>query len=809
MRRRAPLVGRQREARALTEALLFVAESGRGEAVLLLGEPGAGKSRLIAELRAATTAQGVVFAGARGQEGERERSFGALADLFKDLCGVEEEDTPAERFGRVERLRVLGLAPREVRLVGELLGLAYPVARQERVGRPRGMALALAARKALVALARERVVVLSVEDVHWFDDATRQILPLLLRELVRARVLAVVTARPGTAIPQLDGEPRVLELQPLDDASALRLFASVAGARTVEGGFARRILDETAGNPAWVEELAVALRESEGLRVLEGEARLADPARLGVPEHVRTIVSAGLAALRAAELDLLRIAATFEGALDVAALCAVHGVPLAGAEMALRRLLTRRLLVPETGTVMQRAARPLWGGGTDAPPLPPRLRVACGLLRRALLEAMPRKDRAQFHARALAALERLGRDACVEDLAHHAARAADRRRAPDYLVEAGHAALERRAVPLAAARYIEAARLLREDDPIESAERAVDLAFRGAELAADTGAVALVDEALSLLEAPLHGLDCPTHRVRVALLRAQSAAARGDSARRVAALDAVARELADVHDLALRGAAELELAEGLAGEGRARESLVRLRAAVDTLALSANAAALHGRALCVLAEALARAALVDEAQHAVARALTVAARLGDGALRFGSLAAMAEVAEAQGEILSAATRFRDAAEVAAAQGLGAEEARMMVRAALAALASRDLEAAARDASAASALAHKTKRESLARLGVVVSLATGILREPDPMACDELAAHVDVVVASGSDFEAASALRLRALGERAVGRDEAARRSAARAQQHAQRGGLAALAAQLRAEESLDSHRPAT
>jgi len=755
-------------------------------------------------------AQGVVFASACGQEGERERSFGALADLFKDLCGVEEEDTPAERHARVERLRVLGLAPREVRLVGELLGLAYPVARQERIGRPRGVELMLAARKALAALARDRVVVLAIEDVHWIDPSTRQVLPLLLRELARARVLAVIAARPGTPVPGVDGELRVIELQPLDDALALRLFASASGGRVAAEAVSQHVLEETGGNPAWLEEIAATMRDAGATRVQDGEVHIVEGVRVPLPEHVRTVVSAALAGLRPAELDLLRVAASFEGSLDVSLLCAVHGAPLAAAEPGLTRLLVRRLLAPEVGTAMLRAARALWGGGTDAPPVPPRVRVVSGVVRRVVLEAMSAGERSHLHGRAVVELERLGRDACIEDLAHHAARTADRRRAPDYLVEAGHLALDRKDPALAAARYLEAARLLRENGArgAEVDERAVALGFRAAELAAGAGAVATIDDALALLETPTPGSDGPTHRVRVAVLRARGAAARGDSASRVAALDAVAGELGEVSDLALRGAAELELAEGLASSGRARESLVRLRSAVETLS-HASDASLYGRALCVLAESLARAALVDEAEQVVGRALTVAARLGEGGLRFGSLAAMAEIAESRGETVDAAARFREAGEVASAQGLAREEARMAARAALASLASRELDGASRYAAETTALARRVRAESLVRLGIVVAVAVGALRVPDPGACDELAAHAEVVVGTGTDFEAASALRVRAFGERACGRMEEARRSVARASQFAERAGWVALCARLHTEESLDSPVPAT
>jgi serine/threonine protein kinase/tetratricopeptide (TPR) repeat protein len=803
MRRRAPLVGRQREARALSGALVSVAESGQGAITVILGEPGAGKSRLVAELRAATGGQDVVFVSGRGQESEGERSLGALADLFMDLCGVEEEDTPAERFAKVERLRVLGLAKREVRLAGELLGLAYPVARHERAGRPRGIELALAARKALSSLARERVVVLTIEDVHWVDDATRQILSLLLRDLSGTRVLVVLTARPGTPVPRVDGEPQIIELQPLGVDAALRLFAAAAGARTVELRLAERVLEETSGNPAWIEELGVSLRESGAVVVREGEAQLADEAKFCVPEHVRTVAAARVAQLRPDEVELLRITASFEDSVDVTTLCGVHGVPVAVAEGSLRRLLTSRLLAPETGTTAQQKPRGLWGGGTDAPPLPMRVRLGSGLLRRAVLEGVPASEVRLLHARAVAVLERAGSESPIDALAYHAARAGDRRRAPDYLVEAGRAAEARGEPRGAAMRYAEAAQLLREDGEDPVGERAVQLAIRSAELSLEAGDA---EHALATLAAAAGAPLAQTEgavRVRLAVLRARGAALRGDAQLRVATLEAVMRDVAVLDDLALRGAAELELSEGLVALGRSQEALVRMRSSVETLALGGDAA-LHGRALCVLAGALARAGLAGEAQQAVGRALAVAARLGHGGLRFGSLAAMAEVAEAQGDFVSAAQSFHEAGEVAAAQGLAHDEVRMGVRSALAALAARDLDAAATRASEAATLSRKQRRETLTNLAGGIVLAVGIARAPDAQTLALLARSVEGVLSTGTDLDAAVALRLRAFGERAFGQERAARATLAKAVHHAERAGMAALARQIRAEESLDS-----
>ncbi|MCZ7683155.1 MAG: AAA family ATPase [Sandaracinaceae bacterium] len=246
MRVRAPLVGRRDVLRTLSGVLADTAR-GSGALVHLVGEPSVGKSRLLAELRAAAAPKDFIFVHGRADEADAERSFGALGDLVSDLCGLEPEDTPAQRFEKVERMRVLGLAPREVRLLGELIGLAYPLASVERAGRPRGIEIALALRRALRTLADDRVVVLALEDLHWMDDATRQVLPLLVHGLTRARVLVLLTRRPGSSGPLPRG--RTLEVPPLEVEAAGRLLAHWLGARAVEPELAELVHRETGASP--------------------------------------------------------------------------------------------------------------------------------------------------------------------------------------------------------------------------------------------------------------------------------------------------------------------------------------------------------------------------------------------------------------------------------------------------------------------------------------------------------------------------------------------------------------------------------
>ncbi len=265
-RRRLPLVERREELRVLSEALVATAQ-GRPSILRIVGEAGAGKSRLLAELRTLASPSDFTFVTAHAEAADAEQPYALLADLVRDLTGIERDDAPADRFAKVERLRILGLETREVRLLGELLGLHYPTPARTREGRPRGVEIAVAVRKGLAALARDRALVLVLEDLQWCDDASRQILPLVARGLGRCRASVLVTARPGLVTPRfLAPRPgaasggtarphalRALRVAPLGPEGTARLVAASRGLREAPLELSRAMHEASGGLPGWVE----------------------------------------------------------------------------------------------------------------------------------------------------------------------------------------------------------------------------------------------------------------------------------------------------------------------------------------------------------------------------------------------------------------------------------------------------------------------------------------------------------------------------------------------------------------------------
>jgi adenylate cyclase len=240
IRAATPFVGRQDE---LARLETFLA---RGSGVAIIeAEAGSGKSRLARE--AIDRAKGptrVVELGFSAVRRPGERS--APAELFRRLVsGVEEAVALAgeeHRAGIVDVEDEAGDAGRESDV--------DPATARER----RRLALAALLR----AAAREQPIILLVEDLHWADEDAHDFFAFLLSAVAEAPVATLVTARPGV-VDWLPGEPLRIALAPLDEKAAGTLLGGVL--EVVPPPQRRELLRRAAGNPLFLEELALAFRQ--------------------------------------------------------------------------------------------------------------------------------------------------------------------------------------------------------------------------------------------------------------------------------------------------------------------------------------------------------------------------------------------------------------------------------------------------------------------------------------------------------------------------------------------------------------------
>lgn len=241
---RSPIVGREDALARITAAL----GEGGTRAALVLGAPGIGKSRVVAEL--VDRVRGAAHLGVVEAIGTPERalvSYGVARALLGALTGLPDRPAPDEALEAARR--VLGAAGEGETLSSALAGL---LAERQEPGTP----VAAAVRAALHAAAARTPLLLVIDDAHWADDASLDLLEAIARGETGAEIAVLVAARPTLR----DRRPRlapslgtVVELAPLDEASALALATRQLGG---DATAAAQLAAVAEGNPFFIEELA-------------------------------------------------------------------------------------------------------------------------------------------------------------------------------------------------------------------------------------------------------------------------------------------------------------------------------------------------------------------------------------------------------------------------------------------------------------------------------------------------------------------------------------------------------------------------
>jgi ATP/maltotriose-dependent transcriptional regulator MalT len=386
------------------------------------GEPGIGKTHLLAELRRRADGRRALVLSGAAAEFERDVPFAVWTDALDAYVASQDPDELVPTAARPE----LGA------ILPSLEGAGQPPPVDERYRTHR------AVRGLLERIGGDRPLVLVLDDLHWADPASLELVAALLKRPPEAAVLLALGFRKGQAPAPLAAalaEPLVqrLQLAPLDEAGLGELLGGeVAGERLAT------IREETGGNPLYALQLARApelpARSSSGDR-LAGEA--------GVPSLVASALLAEMEELPPAPRALL------EGA-------AVAGDPFAPE-------LAFAIAELDDGDGMDALDELLPTGLVRPTEVPRQFAFRHPLVRRAVYESTKGGWRLGAHARAATALAAAGASAPAR--AHHVEQAAARgdAEAAALLVEAGQESSSR--APAAAVRWFDAAlRVLPEED---------------------------------------------------------------------------------------------------------------------------------------------------------------------------------------------------------------------------------------------------------------------------------------------------------------------------------------------------------
>jgi tetratricopeptide (TPR) repeat protein len=524
-------VGRQHEVALLHDRLALV-RAGAGQVLSVLGPPGIGKSRLLAEWRRQLSPEQVTWYAGQCLAYGQTTPYLPVRDMVQQVCGFVPGDPLEVHTAAVRRAlaRLGGVADLDVALLLQLLDLPVPREALARLSPEARQARTLTLLWHLLQQeAQQRPLVLAGEDVHWMDPTSATWLTALVDRLAGMAVLLLLTQRPGYQPPWgAHAAVTQVALPPLRTADSQAIAAAVPGAAQLPAAQCQQIVAHGAGNPFFVEELAWHAVE-------HGQATTP------VPETVYAVLAACIDRLPPEPKALLQTAAVIGTEVLVALLQAVAEVPEEVLRPGLSHLqaaefLDETRLLPEIAFTFKHA-----------------------LTQQVAYETLLQERRRALHARVVEAMEALAGDRLaeqVDQLAYHALRGEVWAKAVTYCQQAGARAFDREAVA-AFEQALQALAHLPEDDDTRGLALELRLALgRALRVLGEHGrCLALLGEAEALARA----LDDRARLGRVLAQRAHVLRLTGDLDSAIAAGQQACTLAATLGDSALQGQTSLNL----------------------------------------------------------------------------------------------------------------------------------------------------------------------------------------------------------------------------------------------------------
>lgn len=466
---RAPMIGRENELNQIMAAANHLVNDRQGGVVLLLGEAGMGKSRLTSELRASLNPSRVRVLEGHSLTYRKSIAYWIFQDVLRNYLGVSADTPEGEvrqrlmdeiklTFGQGndwrERLpyleHLLAFAPSDPAAASRIRYLDAGQLRQQ---------IFLAVRDLLAAEANRKPVLLILEDLHWADDASLDLLTFLLDSTLRVPLLIYAISRPfeGGAVQAVRERARQrlasrfyhIQLQALAPDQSNQLFHALLTIPELPEALRDGIIQRSAGSPFYLEEILRMLIENNVIRQDGIHWRLtpgADPSTIGVPETLQGLILTRFDRLPAVQRRVLQTAAVIGYQFNADVLRTVlTPMPEAEVSSSLDWLLEREFIRPDAASY-------------DA-----EFTFKHVLVSDAVYSTLLKRERHDVHSRVAEVIEHLyaGRlEAQIELLASHYLRSSHLDRALHYLILAGEKAARDFANEQARQHYVQALSLL-------------------------------------------------------------------------------------------------------------------------------------------------------------------------------------------------------------------------------------------------------------------------------------------------------------------------------------------------------------
>ena len=431
-----PLIGRDREVGLLVERWEQAAE-GMGQIVLLIGEAGLGKSRLVHVLK-----EHVTQLNTRGDDSviewrptphHQNSSLYAPTECFERILGFSRDDSPDDKLDRlVEHLEQLNLdGDEETGLLASLLsvplGDRYP---------PLNLTPQLQKEKTLDLLldwlkehSYQQPVLFIVEDLHWVDPTTLEFLEALVDQGFNDSILTLLTFRPEFETPwKSKAHQTQVALNRLTKRQMEEMMVLKSGVKKIPKHVVEQIIDRTDGVPLFVEEFTTMVFEAGSVREVDGGAEMSASFPLHeIPATLQDLLMARLDRM-ASDIEVAQLAATIGREFSHDLVHAVSPLSEDELEFELGKLVEAELLLKR-------------GRGARA-----RYLFKHALIQDAAHQSLLKKKRQQFNQRIAEVLEEQFPDTVAghpELLAHHFTEAGVAQQAVDYWDRAGQRSIER------------------------------------------------------------------------------------------------------------------------------------------------------------------------------------------------------------------------------------------------------------------------------------------------------------------------------------------------------------------------------
>jgi class 3 adenylate cyclase/predicted ATPase len=430
-----PLVGREQEVGLLLERWEQV-KDGQGHVILLSGEAGIGKSRLVQVVREHVAHESHVRWECRSSSYYQNTALYPLIDLLRRALHWQQDDTPEERLAKLEQeLRQYCFPLAEtVPLFAPLLSLPIPENRYPplHLSPQRQRQKTLESIVAiLLELAEQQPVLFILEDLHWTDPTTLEFLSLLVEQVPAVAIYTLLTCRPHFQ-PSWHHRSYLTEItvNRLSRSQIEHMATRVAGGKALPAEIIQQLVDKTDGVPLYVEEMTKTVLESGMLKETNGHYELVGSLTpLAIPSTLQDSLMARLDRLVTAKA-VAQYASVIGRQFSYELLHAVSQVDAGTLQNELRRLVEAELLYqrghPPQATYTFKHA----------------------LIQDAAYQSLLRSTCQHYHQRTAQVLEEQFPETAEtqpELLAHHFTQARRYEKAVDYWLRAGRLAMERSA----------------------------------------------------------------------------------------------------------------------------------------------------------------------------------------------------------------------------------------------------------------------------------------------------------------------------------------------------------------------------